>query len=863
MTIEAVAKIAPQDPRAAARRTTVVVAYLTVIAVGALLPIIRPSPAAEPAPFVTPARQVALFVQYLVWLVPLLVAMERDPNGRFWKLIFAYVVFAQAYALAFTGIPLLWTLGALLENVAIGVLLHLLLAFPSGHLRDRLDRAIIGAIYAYIVAFQALEMTTREVDPLNLLGRGPAASSLTPLVPIVQWCVPILAALFGIAIWRHWRDASPAARRALLPIVVTLPLFLFGVTVNVLAGAYDIGPIVDFFDHGGGVALGFVFPVAFALGVLRLRFRRGRVADLVVELGRGVPLGGLRDVLARTLDDPTMELAFAAPSGEGFVDAEGLPYTLPTADDARSVTRIEHDGEILGVLVHDPAIESEDPGLVEAVGNAAALALENEALAAQVRAQLEDVRASRARIVDAADAERRRVERDLHDGAQQRLVALALRLQVAKQTTEGASALLDEATAELEIAIGEVRGLARGLHPMILTEAGLAAALDALAERAPLPVTVEAPDRRYEPVVDATAYFVVAEALTNVARHAGATHVRVTVVDEGNRLVLTVEDDGRGGAEPERGTGLRGLTDRLAAVGGGLTISSPPGGGTTLRAEMPLRPHTAVEPFVGRAEAPSRSQEVSRVSAGHERWPSTPKREPRDQHAGPVGVTALAATVLAIVVVGAVTLGPRPVETSVLQRDASFARPFDYFLPPSTTLAMDAKSDSLHVLGTRSDDGADGLSFWLVTDVLDDPCLPDGGITTPQPGPAGLLAHLQAIDGLAIAREAAVTIDGRPATQLDLTVAAGHEACRFEELGFVGMSLWRDASSPDQDWIFIPQGRPVPVTILDVDGATVVIETWSYADINAWRPTAEGIIGSIRFHHGAGPGPSISSDSPE
>ena len=147
MTIGTVANIEARDPRASARRTTlVVIAYLTVIAVGALLPIVSPSPAAPPAPFVTPARQVALFIQYLVWLVPLLVAMERDPNGRFWKLIFTFVVVAQAYALAFTGDPVLWTLGNLVENVAIGVLLHLLLAFPTGRLHDRFDRAVIGAI---------------------------------------------------------------------------------------------------------------------------------------------------------------------------------------------------------------------------------------------------------------------------------------------------------------------------------------------------------------------------------------------------------------------------------------------------------------------------------------------------------------------------------------------------------------------------------------------------------------------------------------------------------------------------------------------------------------------------------------------
>ena len=294
---------------------------------------------------------------------------------------------------------------------------------------------------------------------------------------------------------------------------------------------FDIKPLIDFFASGLQPIPLFVVPLGLLAGVLRLRLNRGRTAELLVELGRGVPVGGLRDVLARTLGDPTLQLAFASPSGDGFVDGAGRPVILPADSASTSVTRLEHDGELLGVLVHDPAIDAEDPGLVEAVGSAASLALENERLAAQVRAQLEEVRASRARIVEAGDAERRRVERDLHDGAQQRLVALAVRLQVAKETTSGASELLDEATTELQTAIDEVRVLARGLHPPVLTEAGLGAAVEGLAERAPLTVIVDVPESRFAPPIEATAYFVIAEALTNVARHAEATEAEVTVVE--------------------------------------------------------------------------------------------------------------------------------------------------------------------------------------------------------------------------------------------------------------------------------------------------------------------------------------------
>jgi signal transduction histidine kinase len=332
----------------------------------------------------------------------------------------------------------------------------------------------------------------------------------------------------------------------------------------------------------------FVPPVAFLVGVLRLRLTRTRIADLIVELGRGVPIGGLRDVLARTLGDPTLDLVFASPSGAGFVDLAGRPVTLPLPAEARSVTWLQRGDDLLGVLIHDPQLDAQDPGLVEAAGTAARLALENERLAAQVRAQLEEVRASRARIVEAGDVERRRVERDLHDGAQQRLVALAMRLQLARASTEGASAVLDEATSELQAAIGEVRDLARGLHPSILTEAGLAAAIDALAERAPLPVSVNIPTTRYRVATESAAYFVVAEALTNVARHAGASRAYVTATEADAMLVLVIRDDGRGGADPEAGSGLAGLRDRLAAAGGTLSIASPADHGTILTAVLPV-----------------------------------------------------------------------------------------------------------------------------------------------------------------------------------------------------------------------------------------------------------------------------------
>jgi signal transduction histidine kinase len=190
--------------------------------------------------------------------------------------------------------------------------------------------------------------------------------------------------------------------------------------------------------------------------------------------------------------------------------------------------------------------------------------------------------------VAAADEERRRVERDLHDGAQQRLVALAMRLDLAREGGRIDDATIADASAELRSAIAEVRDLARGLHPTILGEAGLGPAIEALAERTALPVTVRAPARRFPATIESAAYFVIAEALTNITRYAGATHVRVDIEDDGDHLSVAIRDDGLGGADPGRGSGLHGLTDRVAAVGGRFEIDSPIGGGTTVRVDLPL-----------------------------------------------------------------------------------------------------------------------------------------------------------------------------------------------------------------------------------------------------------------------------------
>jgi signal transduction histidine kinase len=315
------------------------------------------------------------------------------------------------------------------------------------------------------------------------------------------------------------------------------------------------------------------------------------VGHLVVELGASPPQERIRDALAETLHDPSLAVAFQVPDREGWVDAEGMPINLPDGRSARAITVLERGGEAVAALIHDRSLEN-DPTLVAAVAGAAALAIENERLRADILVRLAEVRESRARLVTVADQERRRLERDLHDGAQQRLVALALTLSRAAERLndghEGTGELLHDGERQLQKALEELRRLAAGIRPAVLSDAGLGAALESLAENAPLPVTLrQAVDRRLPDSVEAAAYFAVCEALTNAAKHAHATQVTITASLKDGRLVVAVSDDGVGGAEFGGGSGLSGLVDRITALDGGLTLDSPEGSGTRVEFELP------------------------------------------------------------------------------------------------------------------------------------------------------------------------------------------------------------------------------------------------------------------------------------
>jgi signal transduction histidine kinase len=544
-----------------------------------------------------------LFVQLAAaacFLASGLLAWWRRPTNRLGPLLVATGFALLMRHLRYSHDALAFTLFFLFGDLGFALVMHSSLAYPVGRTRDRIERWLVRVGYATALALPIAILLLHDVrDPLGrygalrrksdlLVAREPHAVEVLQKSFVVAF-YGILAGLFVVLVCRRLAASAPAARRLLSPLLVAASAVgLWGAYECVVTFGSDSGPVTVLF-WAQAVALLVLSPALLA-GLLRARRARTSVGNLVVELER-TPPEGLRDALARGLGDPTLQLAFWLPDRHAFADRNGRPFALPDGTSERAVTRLEHDGEPLAVLVHDPVLLDE-PELIEAAAAAARLALENARLGAELRAQLTRVEESRARIVAATDAERRRIERDIHDGTQQRLVAVALELRSAELRLAPGNPELGQVLAsavdDLQAAVEELRELARGVHPAILTEEGLAAALESLVIRAPLPVTLEeAPDRRLAAEVEATAYFVACEGLANVVKHSGAEAATVAARMEDGLLVLVVADDGVADARANGGSGLRGLADRVEALGGRLSVYSPASGGTRIEARIP------------------------------------------------------------------------------------------------------------------------------------------------------------------------------------------------------------------------------------------------------------------------------------
>jgi signal transduction histidine kinase len=472
--------------------------------------------------------------------------------------------------------PVAFTADLLFGDLWIVLFVALFLSFVTGgRLTSTLDVILVGTflVVLLVLPFARLLFLPGE-DNLLLVAPDAGVANALLKARVALGIVASVAVVLVIA--ARWRSASRPLRRALLPS-------LWGAFCAVMYA----GSPIDELNWPLNAALVTV-PAALAWGLLRSRLARGGLADLFRELGtlRGVRL---EEGLAKVLGDPGLVLAYRVPGERSYLDGRGQPVEPPGPRGQRVAAPVERDGRELAMLIYDPSLD-DDPELVGAVAAAAAITLDDARLQAESRQRLGELRASRERLVAASDAERRRLERNLHDGAQQRLVSVALALRMIERRVHGDPELAEAINAagdELSRSLEELRELARGIHPAVLNH-GLKAALVSLASRASVPTAVsfQSPERLPEQV-ELAAYFVACEALANVAKYAHASTASVRVSRRNGVAAIEIADDGVGGADETAGTGLQGLADRVAALDGTLRILSPIGGGTVVTAELP------------------------------------------------------------------------------------------------------------------------------------------------------------------------------------------------------------------------------------------------------------------------------------
>jgi signal transduction histidine kinase len=514
-----------------------------------------------------------------------LIAWWRRPESRFGPLMVAagFGMFLSSLQWANSALP--YTIGLAFDLLVAVLFLHVFLAFPSGRLEGRPEQVLVAAGYFTSVGLQLVKMLLAGGIPDNLLGVVDelAAANTVEDVQLVSMSAILLAGI-PVLIARRRRSGRPLRRWTEL-LVDSFAVALVAIALLLLAGAFA-WPSFETIRRITFAIIG-VSPIAFLIGLLGALLARSTVADLLVQLHADPAPADLPKLFARALGDPELTLAYWLPQYETWADLDGRPVTLP-AD--RATTVIERDGVRLAALVHNPSLK-EEPELLDAVSAAAGIALENGRLQAELRARLEELRGSRERVLEASQQERQRLERNLHDGAQQRLIALSLDLSMLENRLGDdpeARAQIDQARQEIAQSLEELRAVAHGLHPAVVSGHGLAVALESLAARAPVPVRLSVDlENRVDEQLEVAAYYVVSESLANIGKHAQASSATIAVTRDDGQLVVEIVDDGVGGADSEAGSGLRGLADRVEALDGRLRVWTPHGGGTRVRAEMP------------------------------------------------------------------------------------------------------------------------------------------------------------------------------------------------------------------------------------------------------------------------------------
>lgn len=563
---------------------------VSIVAAALLLAVVELSllPLDQPGGWVLPG----IPLMFLVYIFAGVIAWQRRPSNRMGFLI-VYAGFAVFLGgIVNTGVPALVAIGAIFATLALPAIIQLLLAFPTGRFSTRPARILVGASYFLTIVLQAPRYLLDPNGPFPPFAIADEPDLLNTL-RIAQG-VGGAVVMIGVAVILATRlvRADRAHRRVLAPV------FLYGIATVLFIPLSTLvfnGLLGMPSDVRGGLQFVVVtgVPIAFALGTLYGGFARtGQLEELGSWLAADADRAeSLQAAMARALGDPTVRLYFRATEGDDFVDEEGRIVVHDPADPRRGWVEILLDGRTIGAVAYDAAL-IDDREKVRSAGSVVAIAIDRQRLTADLLSSQRALTRSRERIIDASDRERRRIARNLHDGLQVRLVMLALEAQQLSKIPGNPPTTSTRAIrlrADIDEAAAEVRRLVHDVVPAALIERGLGATAEDLAGRMPILTTVQISGMggRLPQAIETAAYFVIAECLTNIVKHARASSAHLGLDVSGDMLRISVSDNGRGGADSTKGTGLLGLADRVDVMGGTMRVRSEEGTGTELTVELP------------------------------------------------------------------------------------------------------------------------------------------------------------------------------------------------------------------------------------------------------------------------------------
>ncbi|MGR0221032.1 sensor histidine kinase [Agromyces sp. ZXT2-6] len=524
---------------------------------------------------------------------------------------FVFLWIPQSIFQVIGGIGWLWPVVRGIDLVWAVISGLLVLVYPRGWLGDRFDRVVATtAVVASVVNLAAvLALAGPDAAPCDCVANPYRIAEAPLLFALVDYGYRVigvgLALVIAARLLVRWVRGSVPARA--VAFLMPISLFAWALAIAVQATGYitstSTGMVIDTIALLAMAAV----PVTFVAGIAHTRNMRARVADLMRITREGADRGLWAESLARTLRDDSVRVFWWDEERGRYVDAAGKLIDSQEEGRGHSILPVASPSGLPIALIRHDRVLTDNMRLLDGVSSALRLSVDNGRLRSDLERTLDQVRQSRQRIVEAGDEARRRIERDLHDGAQQQLVSLGMRIRLAANTARAAgedqlAEDLEDAIANLNQGLKELRELAHGIHPSLLSQGGLALAVPELAGRCPVPVEVDVQaDGRLPELIESTAYFAIAESLANIAKHSQATRAWIRAVVEDDHVVIEVRDNGVGGASLEAGSGVLGIADRIEAVGGELDLESPRGSGTTVTMRMPLHPPVTDAPVASGA----------------------------------------------------------------------------------------------------------------------------------------------------------------------------------------------------------------------------------------------------------------------